>query len=430
MKKILFTFFVFIISINYTYAGSCTIKSSASPALLEYIENNRSIINNISSQISESEEKTTKEKTLGNEVENEYTNVKSSALKVYNQIFNFDSYYSYFKYFAVFPISNEVPHEVKRDYRLLETEWKWIKFYLDSIVKNWKTELIIKWICKDIKVKCDFADEIPAWELIWKLTANNEAVLDLFRNTVIWEMVKNKVDIQLVSPNFEMDIQTNYNIEAYSKCSEEWWFFEKISKAIKEIWVLNEEWRNWIQKWKDAIDLMLWNDTKNEKYAEAEKRLLKNELSKQWISWDSQANMLDALDKYNSEWFSKNNNFIKNTFNNTRLKLERKLKDFKDDVIWDFFEKKWWEDIDINSTINAQKNSTNTNEIKEKIDSMYLEMMNFEWNSELNTTNLRTRLINMHIDLSNSINILNKIYPKSEKVCKQQDSWKWNCETN
>lgn len=428
MKKIIFTFFVFVISINYTYAGDCAIKSKSSPALLKYIENNRSIINKISTKLSESnDKKETDDKSLSNEVENEYKNVKSSALKVYNQIFNFDSYYSYFKYFAVFPISNEVPHEVKRDYRLLEWEWKGIKFYLDSIIKNWKTDIIIKWICKDITEKCNFSDEITAWELIWKLTANNEAVLDLFRNTVISEINKNKTEIQLVDPNFEMDIQTNYNIESYSKCSEDGWFFEKISKAIKEIWVLNKEGKDWVQKWKDAIDLMLWNDTKNEKYNEAEKRLLKNELSKQWISWDSQSNTLDALDKYNSEWFSKNNNFIKNTFNNTRLKLENKLKDFKNDVIWDFFEKKQQENIDINSTIRAQENSTNTNLIKEKIDSMYLEMMNFEWNSELNTTNLRTKLINVHIDLSNSIKTLNKTCPKAVKICNQQDNWKWNC---
>lgn len=431
MRKIFFTFFVFIISINYTYAGACTIKSKSSPALLEYIENNRSIINNISTQLAdETEKKESDEKSLKNEVENEYTNVKSSAVKVYNQIFSFDSYYSYFKYFASFPISNEVPHEVKRDYRLLEAEWKGIKFYLDSIIKNWQTDFIIKWICKDIKVNCDFPDEIKAWELIWKLTANNEAVLDLFRNTVIGEMVKNKVPLKLVNPNFEMEIQTNYNIEAYSKCSEEGWFFEKISKSIKEIWTLNAEAKGWIQKWRDSIDLMLWNDTKNEKYAESEKRLLLNELSKQWISWDSQANSLDALDKYNSEWFSKNNNFIKNTFNNTRLKLENKLKDFKDDVIWDFFEKKWWDNIDINSTINAQKNSTNTNELKEKIDNMYLELLPLSAVSESNVTNLRSRLIKTHIDLSNSISTLNRVYPKSEKVCNQQDNWKWNCETN
>lgn len=424
MKKIIITFFVFITIINNTYAAGCVIKDKSSPALLEYIENNRKVIKTISTQLSQD---TTKE-SLGENIDDEYTKTKSSSLKIYNQIFNFDSYYSYFSYFATFPISNEIPREVKRDYKLLESEWKWIKYYLDQIVKNWKSDLVIKNICKDINVACDFSEEMTASEIIWKLTANNEAIMDLFRNAVIWEIYKNPTKLTLINNNFELEIQTNYGIVAYSKCSEEkWWFFETISTKIQEIWELNKEWKDWIQKWRDAIDLMLWNDTTNEKYSDAEKRLLKNELSKQWISWDSQSNMLDSLEKYNSEWLSKDNNFIKNTFNNTRVKLEKKLREFKNEVIWDFFEKKWWDSISINSTIVAQENSTDTNKIKEDIDKQYLELLNLEADSETNTANLRSRILNVHFDLANSINTLDWICPNSVKVCNQQDSWKWDC---
>lgn len=425
MRKIFITFFIFILSINIVSAGDCTIKDKTSPSLLEYIKNNRTVIKNIWNELLDSKDNW--ENSLKKEADEEYDKVKSSSLKIYNQIFNFDWYYSYFKYFAVFPISNEVPYQVKRDYRLLSSESEWIKFYLNNIVKSWKTEFVIKDACKWIENSCNLWKNIKAWELIWKLTENNNAVMDLFRNTVIWEIDKNKTKIDLVNKNFELEIQTNYNIESYSKCSENWWFFEKISKAIKEISILNKEWKDWVQKWRDAIDLMLWNDTKNEKYTSAEKRLLKNELSKQWIYWDSQNNALEALDKYNSEWFSKDNNFITNTFNNTRIKLEKKLREFKEEVIWDFFTKNKNSDINVNTSISAQKNSTNTNKIKENIDKMYLELLNFEWISELSTANLRNKLINVHIDLSNSINTLEESCPKAVAICNQQNSWKWVC---
>lgn len=426
MKKILITFFIIFTSISSTYASNCMIKDKSINSLNEYIENNRIVINNINKQLIEGEE--SKEKSLNQETENEYNKVKTSWLKIYNNIFHFDSYYSYFKYFASFPISNEIPYEVKRDYRLLENEWKGIKSYLNNIVYNWQTDLIIKNVCNWVKWNCDFAQEIKAWELIWKLTANNEAIMDLFRNAVTWEIYKNPTQITLVNNNFKLDIQTYYSIEYYSKCSEEkWWFFDTIMTSIKQIWTLNKQAKDWIQKWKDAVDLMLWNDTNNESYAEAEKRLLKNELSKQWISWDNQSNMMDSLDKYNSEWLSKNNNFIKNTFNNTRLKLENKLKEFKDEVIWDFFKDKQDEIININSVIKAQNNSTNTNEIKENIDKIYLELMNFSAVSENNTINLRAKLIEMHTDLSNSINILEISCPKAVKICNEQDYGRWNC---
>lgn len=424
MKKIVITFFVFIAIINNTYAVGCVIENESSPLLLDYLENNRKIIKTISTQLSED----TTNQSLAKNIDDEYNKTKNSWLKIYNQIFNFDSYYSYFNYFATFPISNEVPREVKRDYKLLESEWKWIKYYLDQIVKNWKWEVIIKNICNNITVNCDFTEEMTAAEIIWKLTANNEAIMDLFRNAVIWEIYKNPTKITLINNNFELEIQTNYNIVAYSKCGEKkWWFFETISKKIQEIWELNKEWKDWIQKWKDAIDLMLWNDTKNEKYSEAEKRLLKNELSKQWISWDSQSNTLDSLEKYNSEWLSKDNNFIKNTFNNTRVKLEKKLRTFKSEIIWDFFDKKTWNSVNIESTISAQKNSTDTNKIKEDIDKQYLELLNLSADSETNTINVRSRILNINSDLINSINTLNKICPNSVEVCNSQDSWKWDC---
>jgi len=426
MNKILITFFVIIISISNTYASSCAIKDKPINALYEYIENNKIIINNISKELIENQKN--KEKSLKQETSDEYNKVKTSWLKIYNEIFNFDSYYSYFKYYASFPISNEIPYQVKRDYRLLENEWKWIKSYLDSVIKNWQSDIIIKNVCSWVKWNCSFEKEIKAWELIWKLTANNEAIMDLFRNSVIWEMYKNPTQITLVNNNFKEDIQTYYSIQYYSECSKEkWWFFDTIMTSIKEIWTLNKQAKDWIQKWNDAVDLMLWNDTTNEKYAEAEKRLLKEELSKQWISWDNQSNMMDSLDKYNSEWLSKNNNFIRNTFNSTRLKLENKLKEFKDEVIWDFFKNKQNEIVDINSVIKAQENSTNTNEIKENIDKMFLELSAFSSVSENNTSNVRSKLIEMHVDISNSINILEISCKKAVDICNQQDYGRWNC---
>jgi len=402
------------------------IKNKPIDSLNEYIENNRIVINNINKQLIENQEK--KEKSLIKEWTDEYDKVKINWLKIYNEIFYFDSYYSYFKYFASFPISNEIPYEVKRDYRLLEAEWKWIKNYLDNIIKNWQNDTIIKNICNWIKWNCDFSKEIKAWELIGKLTANNEAIMDLFRNAVTWETYNNPTKITLVNNNFQADIQTYYSIVYYSKCSEEkWWFFDTIMTSIKQIWNLNKQAKDWIQKWKDAVDLMLWNDTNNETYAETEKRLLKEELSKKWISWDNQSNMMDSLDKYNREWLSKDNNFIRNTFNSTRLKLENKLKEFKNEVIWDFFKNKQNEIVNINSVITAQENSTNTNEIKENIDKMFLELSAFSAVSENNISNLRSKLIEMHIDLSNSINILDISCEKAVTICNQQDYGRWNC---
>lgn len=427
MKKIILTFFVLLVSYNQVLASGCLIKDKSAPVLFEYLQNNRDVIKNITWEISKTS--TNNEKSLSWNISNEYEKVKSSWLKIYNEIFNFDSYYSYFNYFAVFPIKNEIPIEIKRDYNILLNEWNWIKSYLETVLKTWKSEIKVSDPCKWIN-NCNIEKDSTAWFIIWKLIANNDAILDLYRNTVIWEIYKNPTEITLVNNNFFLEIEKHYSITSYSKCSEEeWWFFHRI--YTEWIQLINENiklWKDWIKKWQEAIDLLLWNDTTNEKYVELEKRLLKEELWKQWIYWDSQTNMLNALDRYNIEWwFSENNNFIVNTFNNTRIKLEKKLKEFKEEVIWDFFEKKWEENINITNILDAQKNSINTNEIKESIDRVYLEMMSLEWISEMNTTNVRNRIINVHIDLSNSINTLELTCPKAVQVCNEQDHWRWNC---
>jgi len=430
MKKIILTLFVLILNINYTYAGECLIKNKTSPSLLEYIENNRNVIKKITTQtIKESNKKNEETKTITWNVKNEFSTLKYDAIRIYNEAFDFNWYYSYFKYYAVFPISNEVPYEVKRDYRILENENKWLKKYIENIVKSWKSNIDIIWICEWIEWKCDYKSKIKNTELIWKLIQNNQNILDLYRNVVIWELKTNDYNYQLVGNNFEAEIKTNYSINSYSKCwEEEGWFFETISKSIANIWTLNKQWTDWIQKWKDAWWLLIWKDTSKSEYQKLEKDLLKKELSRQWVSWDNQQNMLEALDKYNSTWFSQNNNFITNSYNNIKNKLEKEFKKFNDEIIWDFFEKEEWEEVSINDINRASLNSEWSENIKKRIDTLYLEQNNFEWISELNTDNTRARIISTYIEISNSINTLNKTTCRvAVKVCKAQDPSKWDC---
>lgn len=427
MKKIFITFLFFIISINITYAGECLIKDSSSPALLEYIKNNRKVVSEITKQIV-SDYKWDKKETIKWNVVNEFSKLQWDIIRIYNEAFDFEWYQSYFKYYAVFPISNEIPYEIKRDYKILEFENKWLRDYLENIVKNNKGNIIIKWICDNINWKCDFKNEIKSSELIWKLIQNNNNILNLFRSTVMWDENTNNDNIVLIGQNFELEISTYYSISSYSECSSDDWFFKQISDKIKNIWILNKEGEDWIQKWRDAWWLLMWKDWEKEKYQKLEKELLKKELSRQWISWDSQTNMLNALDKYNSEWwFSQNNNFIVNSFNNIKKTLDKAFKKIRAEVIWDLFKGEKNEIININDINKAKNNSTTTNSINIRISEMYEQQLKFSWISELNTTNLKSKIINLHLELSDSINTLNKTCEKSVKVCNEQDSGKWNC---
>ena len=69
--------------------------------------------------------------------------------------------------------------------------------------------------------------------------------------------------------NFELEIERYYWKESISACnSSEGGFFDKITKAIEEIKLLNELWEKWIQEWKDAWWLLIWKDPSIEKILE------------------------------------------------------------------------------------------------------------------------------------------------------------------
>ncbi len=431
MKKIILTFFVLFLSVSsfetYANTNACKIQNSTDESIINYIDNNRQVVREITSQIVWSNNNSNA--SLWENFKEELNTVRKVALNIYNEAFNFDWYYSYFKYYAVYPISNEIPYPVKRDYELLERESEWLKYLINNVTRRWVWNIMIEDICEWIEWKCNISENIRVNDLLSKLVSNNARILDLYRNVVIWEKTDNYSDLFLVEDNFVLKIETAYNQTQNSYCSMEWGFFERIKESIQSIWTLNQEWKDWIQKWREAVNLMLKKDMSEEEYQDIEKELLKKELSRQWVYWDSQQNMLNALEKYNKDWgFSLNNNFVYNTFNNTRNKLKSEFQKYKEEVIWDFFDSKpEWEPINIPDVNIAEKNSRITIQVEASVKNMNEQLKNFESISENNTDNMRTRIIDLHKEISDSINVLNETCPIAVQVCMKQDPWKWNC---
>jgi hypothetical protein len=73
--------------------------------------------------------------------------------------------------------------------------------------------------------------------------------------------------------------------------------------------------------------------------------------------------------------------------------------------------------VSISSVRTANENSEVTTDVKIRVDSLYLELLNFELSSDLNTVNLRQKITNSHIYISDAINELNNACAKAVKVC-------------
>lgn len=429
MKKFLFTiliFICFILQINQTNADSCKISSWPSKWLKNYLQNTKKVLNNISWQLN-----------WWNGWENDF------AVKVFNDIFNFNNYNDEIRFSAFHRKFQEIPKEVERDYYKIKSLDSSIK---DIISKAWKSNLQnkkAKNVCSWV-TNCAFTENDSLWDILRNIAQNQEKIKDAYIKISVWEkdfrkdICKNWIlTVQwcffLVSDDFFDDLENNYSNENNIICSKENWLFKDIREKTENIFSNEKSAKNWIKKWKEAWELVIWINTVNKiEYQEKEKELLRKELSRQWVSWDQQKNILENLEKYNKEWwFSFDNNFLKNSFEQTKKKFKNEFQRIKEEVSADFIENyskiSNWENLQINNLTKVQDNSNNIKNIEKKIREAYNKNLELFAMWENSWDNLRNRLINTHIEISNSIKILEKTCKISVKICNDQDSWNWDC---
>lgn len=203
-------------------------------------------------------------------------------------------------------------------------------------------------------------------------------------------------------------------------------------KKMKEIVTSNQLAEDWIQKWRDAINLLTWKTpTEN-----LEKELLMQELGRQWISWDRAKSIMQNLEDFNKDWdkwwywYTFDNNFISNTFEELGDFIEYEYDKFDKNVISEFRDNGNSETTTISSLLSkSEKVQVNTN-ISESISKIYNNEIPYIQMQNTNSYLSRADLINIHSNLNKWIIILKDLIEFSEKVCNKQSTWEWLCTTN
>jgi len=422
MKKIILIIILVIIGIpSNSYASwECLIKDKSAQVLLDYIKNNKAVLKNIAGAINNSTN------TSDGNRKGLIVSALSKTEGVFNEVFNFPSFYSYYKYFSVFPILNEIPKEAKRDYKLLEDEVTWLMNYLKKVNSKWKWFDIVEEPCSWVDWFCDY-EKGTVKDILWQLARNSDNILDLYRLTIMWEEHNVKLEkLRLVNDDFTEELKKHYSTEAINACNSiEGWFSDTVTKAIENIMSLTEQWEDGIQEWKDAWQLLIWNKTDEE--AKIEKEALKEILKTKWINTDYQKIMTDILGNYELEWTSTNNSFMTNTFKVIKSNIAEELRPFKEETLQDTITIKDEESISIEEFKKLDRNSQKTKKIQEEITTLYEKELPFAAIWDISTEDLRARIIEAHASLDRSIRTLEKIIPKSQNVCNSQ--WGgWDCD--
>lgn len=457
ISKLIFIIIISTLVIYNSFAeetceSGCKIKSWTPEIILKYIENNNKIINNLSNNLSNNVSKKTKHINIPTNINNNWmkVNINNSFsswiwLRIYNTLFNWSEIESGFKYFLS-NIDWDVPAPISRDLRLIENQNKKLNYFLSKVIKSWHSLNKI-----DSKKACVWVeDEWNCNQYIWNnieiaiknLIANNNTINLIIRKELGFMWFKSIVwsssydTLFAVSQDFKQELKNNYNKDTYKFCATcKWSSIDKIVKIKNKILLNDSNSKNWIEQWINAWNLLLWiNDDNNKKNNLIERNLLNEELARQWVSsknWDAVLNDLEKF-QWNDFWFSIWNNPITNSFNNFIEQIEQpfKSKDFNNftNTIWDInISNPDIENFTYKDIINSSDKLSDDNIISKNVKFLVKQNMWIISRQNKNTDKLQWRILELHINLWQSINTLEKLIPKSEKICNQQDTWNWKC---
>lgn len=430
MKRII-TFIIILSAISISTgsvfgddcSNSCSIKDAPAPVLQEYIDNNRKIISNIANQLTPDSDN-----SIAGVVSREY-------IKIYNSITNWNTFSSWVDFLKI-ELSWEIPVPVKRDLTLIAKEWENLARFLKNSILQSSQATVIENACNGIE-NCQLS--WTAWNMIWQLIENNSNIQEFYKLSILWKESSFRWNLSLVNSNFKSELQNYYNTYTLTNCSQcEWEFGQKITEAIKAISAQDQKSKEWIQKWKDAWNTLNGSKNNTVEYAKRERELLQAELSKQWVSWNNGEAILKNLDRYNNNAYSNQNNRLNNAVAITKESLESNANalSYASSVYQSVKQlyQKWssylsWNTptVPISELVNIDSSVTSAQSIMREIDNAYQREIPFIAAQDTNSDKLQGRIIQMHIDLSQAINTLDKTIPFAQKVCNDQDRWNWRC---
>lgn len=433
MKRKIFTTFLLLslFNISHSFADStcndCKIKDSPPEVLTNFIDTMETIKRNVQAELRKSGKSETTTKTK----------MQKTIIKWFNTIFNWNEYFSELDYYTTFPLWQDVPYEIKRDFELLKKEEDKLQQTFETIAKRWYKDIIITDPCKWLEeIKCEGINWKEASYILTQLLTNTKEVKSYFIASIRWRSEKNTKSIILVKESFFGDMENYYDSSTAETCSRcEWNSTQKIEKSINSITELNKQGRKWIQTWVDAWNMLIWNQEKS-KQRETERILLLKELARQWVSTENTSIIMGNLEAYNDNgFFSINNNFLSNTFSNMGRKIYEQLDDFNETVLQVYNKKttsqnqNWTTNTDITIQNMAEVNEEidRSSQLEKEIETIYLSELAFAQLQDDSDEKVYARFSKLHIELIQTIKRLDEIIPISQKVCNDQGNWMGKC---
>lgn len=421
MKKyIILIIWFFIFSPHALYAeecnNSCQISDAPAPALTEYLTNVEKIRDNILWALSEAEP--IDNSTLRQE--------RNRVIAGFNSILSFGDFFGSFDYHISLPVTNEVPREVKRDHNRITKQTDRLESILEKAERRaiWGTQ--VENVCNGVS-NCDFPSTISARELLTEIINNNQKVAQLYRASITERpALLRDQEFILVSSDFVTQIETYYNKDTLTACSScEWGFLDTVRESISNISFKNSDYKEWVQKWKDAWAMLRGGSRSNPDYKRREAELLSQYLSSQWQAGTQADSITSNLERYN-EWGLSTSNPLSNSAYHAQAGIENEAKTFEE-TLREKFAESWENKVPLVELVRVDAELQTDENLQQNIASLYDDQIPFALSQDTQAQELQLRIIRMHFDLVWAINMLGKQVKSTEKLCDKQATWRGRC---
>ncbi|MDD5213707.1 MAG: hypothetical protein PHG82_04755 [Candidatus Gracilibacteria bacterium] len=447
LKRIIFLVSVLILLVPHislaadSNATDCSVKPT-SDAILDYIKDDRKIVSNIISNLDGGNDAS----TLGGKTVDTYDKIRSKMIGLSNSIFSWNGYESYFKFYVTLPLSpveQEIPYEIMRDHKIIQNEGKTLEKILQKLVKNGTDSSSVKNLCDGVAGDgCSGLEGKTARDVITKLMENNSNIADLYRLSVLGEVANFKGDLFLIDKD---KLTSYYKEDRVTTYSQNCGFAKKGMDKIKEILDWQKITKQGLIQWDEALLRLrcsgvesagVCSDKDSKKYKEIEKNLLKNELRRQGLSSNMTKKMLQNLDNFNNTCMG--NDLASNAICAGKLALKNSAKsvynwdmqkgedggfiqnfiDTADGIIGQGLGKK--ENVSIQKLAEYQDKRDHEALIKKELSEVFQAGLGSIGQSTDEEDKLQSKIIDIHLNLVKSIEILNDTAKISCDVSRMQ----------
>lgn len=326
-----------------------------------------------------------------------------------------------------------IEKEFERDFKKLRDYDDAMTELINFVWKYWlETIKIDEKNCPDC-FKNTSEKTMNAWPLIFRIYENHKNIKTILREVNQWynnTSIRTQNLIFIEEPNsFFNNLAEDYSPKAFENCANEYeTYASKIKERIQNIFTIENDSKNWIEEWKKSWKLLTESHSDNISWLE--KELLKKELKTRWLTLNSQETMLKNLEKYQQEWITSTKDriinfwwWILNSIWDWTINFAKEL----DEDLFNNYNKKNVKNVTIKEINIAANNSLQTKESSYKIAELYENTKILMSDSEIDTSQLRKSLLDSHIELATSIELMKTTCSIMVDACNKQWSWKWEC---